>query len=138
MHHIAAFRMYLLLPLLLAGIEVESELESESIFSGRSRSQSHLKSVDSAALGFTLEANGRTMKFCFLLYEYITKNIAHVETIGPKFHQNLCVRLKDIAEKAGPRESEAGGRWLACLPVPGKNVPRGRGGVGGVPPVSPG
>ena len=36
-----------------AGVEVESKLESESIFSGRSRCQSCLKFVNSAALGVT-------------------------------------------------------------------------------------
>ena len=48
-HHIAIFRMELFL---LGGIKAESELESESIFLSRSRSRSwsHLKSVDSAAL----------------------------------------------------------------------------------------
>ena len=36
-----------------AGVEVESELETESIFSGGSRSRSRLKFVDSAALVVT-------------------------------------------------------------------------------------
>ena len=53
MHHITVFRI----EYILAGVEAESELESdsESIFSGRSlsRSQSRLEFVDSAALTVT-------------------------------------------------------------------------------------
>ena len=43
LHHTALLRME-------TGVETESELESESVFSGRSRSRSRLKFVDSAAL----------------------------------------------------------------------------------------
>ena len=45
LHHIALFSME-------SGVEAEPELESESVFSGRSRSLSRLKFVDSAALLF--------------------------------------------------------------------------------------
>ena len=58
----------------------------------------------------TLPANGNTLKFCYFVIRACYKK-GRMPQWSSKFCPELSVRLKDIAEKIGPREAETDSRY---------------------------
>ena len=61
----------------------------------------------------------QTMKFRFFVLREHYEKLGHMlKPLVAKFHSDLPIRLRDIAEKTGPREAETDSKSCQCILSP--------------------